>query len=86
MLSTLELCHLIECALLPLECTCEAITEDCLTITIIEGGGSRVQFKASNINPAALVDRKSINRLITDIKSELQLRASVSSKNGIDSN
>lgn len=85
MLSTLELCHLIECALLPLECTCEAITEDCLTITIIDGGG-RVQFKASNIKPAALVDRKSINRLVTDIKSELQLRASASSKNGIDSN
>ncbi|KRW65237.1 hypothetical protein AO735_09080 [Pseudomonas sp. TTU2014-096BSC] len=83
MLSTLELCHQIECALLPLECTCEAITEDCLTITIIDGGG-RVQFKASNIKPAALVDRKSINRLVTDIKSELQLRAS--SKNGIDSN
>ena len=85
MLSTLELCHLIECALLPLECTCEAITEDCLTITIIDGGG-RVQFKASNIKPAALVDRKSINRLVTDIRSELQLRASASSKNGIDSN
>lgn len=71
MLSTLELRHIIESAFLPLECTCKAVAEDCLSITIMNKG--KTQLHVVNVNPSVLIDANSINRLIADIKSELSL-------------
>jgi len=81
MLSTLELRHIIESAFLPLECSCNAVAEDCLAITIMDKG--RTQLHVANVYQSALVDTKSINRLVSEIKSELFL---TETRDGINRN
>ncbi|WP_150801486.1 DUF1652 domain-containing protein [Pseudomonas fluorescens] len=71
MLSTLELCHVIESAFLPLSCECRVEPSGSLQIQIIEPISRRVELLVTGISVSRLTGDHAIAQLINELKKEL---------------
>lgn len=71
MLSTLELCHVIESAFLPLSCECRVEPSGSLQIQIIEPISGRVELLVTGISVSRLTGDNAIAQLINELKEEL---------------
>lgn len=71
MLSTLELCHVIESAFLPLSCECRVEPSGSLQIQISEPISGRVELLVTGISASRLTGDKAIAQLIIELKEEL---------------
>lgn len=71
MLSTLELCHVIESAFLPLSCECRIEPSGSLQIQISEPISGRVELLVTGISASRLTGDQAIVQLINELKEEL---------------
>ena len=71
MLSTLELCHVIESAFLPLSCECKVEPSGSVQIQISEPISGRVELLVTGISASRLTGDQAIAQLINELKEEL---------------
>lgn len=70
-LSSLELRNIIECAFLPLHCTCSYAEQNSLTVQISDSPGGQVRLRKVGITPDRLASSRSISGLIGELRLEL---------------
>jgi hypothetical protein len=73
MLSTLELCHIIESAFLPLSCECRVEPLGSLQIQISEPISGRVELLVTGISASRLTGEQAIAQLTNELKEELNV-------------
>jgi hypothetical protein len=73
MLSALELCHIIESALLPLPCTCRFASQGTLRIQIDNLASGHVESFITDISISGLTGGEMIDQLINQIREEIRL-------------
>ncbi|WP_307330397.1 DUF1652 domain-containing protein [Pseudomonas lini] len=71
MLFTLELCHVIDSAFLPLSCECRVEPSGSLQIQISEPISGRVELLVTGISASRITGDKAIAQLINELKEEL---------------
>lgn len=71
MLSTLELCHVIESAFLPLLCEFKVEPSGSVQIQISEPISGRVELLVTGISASRLTGDQAIAQLINELKEEL---------------
>lgn len=72
MLSTVELCHILESGFLPLACTCTLSPNGSLMIKVFEPESGRVDLLLTGVSTADLTSVRSISNLIGELRTELR--------------
>ncbi|MGZ0783732.1 DUF1652 domain-containing protein [Pseudomonas sp. TKO26] len=72
MLSTSELCHILESGFLPLSCTCSLAANGALTIKIYDAETGRVELLLPGVSTAELTSVRDISNLIGELRTELR--------------
>lgn len=72
MLSTSELCHILESGFLPLSCTCSLAANGALTIKIYDAETGRVDLLLPGVSTAGLTSVRDISNLIGELRTELR--------------
>lgn len=70
-LSSLELRNIIECAFLPLHCTCSVTQSGSLNIQVSDLQTGQVHLVKRGIAPDGLASSRGISNLIAQLRSEL---------------
>ncbi|KAF0866147.1 DUF1652 domain-containing protein [Pseudomonas sp. LD120] len=72
MLSTLELCRILESGFLPLSCACSVNPNGFLTIKIYDAESGRVDLLLTGVCTAELTSVRDISNLIGELRTELR--------------
>ncbi|WMN15302.1 MAG: DUF1652 domain-containing protein [Pseudomonas piscis] len=72
MLSTHELCHILESGFLPLSCACNVNSGGSLTIKIYDAASGRVDLLLPGVSTAQLTSVRDISNLIGELRTELR--------------
>ncbi|AXK52335.1 DUF1652 domain-containing protein [Pseudomonas protegens] len=72
MLSTSELCHILESGFLPLSCVCSVHPSGSLTIKIYDADSGRVDLLLTGVSTAELTSVRDISNLIGELRTELR--------------
>ncbi|WP_213880166.1 DUF1652 domain-containing protein [Pseudomonas sp. dw_358] len=70
-LSSLELRNIIECAFLPLHCTCSVADDQSLSVQISDLESGQVHLDKRGISPDRLASSRGISNLIAEMRTEL---------------
>lgn len=71
MISILELRHIIECAFLPLACTCTVNPDGSLMIKVFEPSSGRVDLLVTAVTTENLTSSRAIANLIGELRAEM---------------
>jgi hypothetical protein len=86
MISSLELCQIIESSFLPARCQCSVDARGLMSIQLYTSHTGHADFMATGIEVSTLNTSRSIASLITGLKEDLRLRSLNSDwAQGIDS-
>lgn len=72
MLSTVELCHILESGFLPLACACTLSPNGALMIKVFEPESGRVDLLLTGVSTAELTNVRSISNLIGELRTEIR--------------
>lgn len=72
-LSVLELRNIIECAFLPLHCTCSSAENATLTVDISDPQTGKVHLLKTGITADRLASSRGISNLIAELRAELSV-------------
>ena len=72
MLSTNELCRILESGFLPLSCACSLNPSGSLTIKIYDAASGRVDLLLPGVSTAQLTSVRDISNLIGELRTELR--------------
>lgn len=72
MLSTHELCRILESGFLPLSCACSLNPSGSLTIKIYDAASGRVDLLLPGVSTAKLTSVRDISNLIGELRTELR--------------
>lgn len=75
MISTLELCQIIESSFLPARCQCSVDAKGLMSIQLYTSRTGHADFMATGIDVSTLNTSRSIASLITGLKEDLRLRS-----------
>jgi hypothetical protein len=75
MISSLELCQIVESALLPSRCQCSVDARGLMTIQLYNCGAGYPDFLVRDVPVSTLSTSRSIASLITGLNEELRLRS-----------
>jgi len=75
MISSLELCQIIESSFLPARCQCSVDARGLMSIQLYTSVTGHADFMATGIEVATLNTSRSIASLITGLKEDLRLRS-----------
>jgi hypothetical protein len=75
MISSLELCQIIESSFLPARCQCSVDARGLMSIQLYTSVSGHADFMATGIEVATLNTSRSIASLITGLKEDLRLRS-----------
>ncbi|MCY1440102.1 hypothetical protein D9M71_563620 [compost metagenome] len=70
-LCPLELRNIIECAFLPLQCTCTCAPDESLTVQIVDPATGHVNLQVSGISTDRLASSHDISNLVNELREEL---------------
>lgn len=71
-LSSLELRNIIECAFLPLHCTCSCVDGLSYVVQISDPSTGKVSLLERDVAPERLASSRAIAQLIAELRSRLQ--------------
>jgi len=71
-LSSLELRNIIECAFLPLHCTCSCVDGLSFVVQVSDPDTGQVSLLKRDVAPERLASSRAISQLIAELRSELQ--------------
>jgi hypothetical protein len=74
MISTLELCHIIECGFLPLSCSCTVNMDGSLMIKVTEPTSGSVELLVTGVSTTPLTSSRAIANLVGELRSEMAFR------------
>ncbi|WP_409303698.1 DUF1652 domain-containing protein [Pseudomonas sp. KCJK8993] len=72
MLSTHELCRILESGFLPLSCACHVNPDGTLTVKIYEAASGRVDLLLPGVCTAQLTSVRDVSNLIGELRTELR--------------
>lgn len=72
MLSTRELCHILESGFLPLSCICSVNADGSLSIKIYDAASGRVDLLLNGVSQAQLTSVRDVSNLIGELRTELR--------------
>ncbi len=75
MISSLELCQIVESALLPSRCQCSVDARGLMTIQLYSSGAGYPDFLVRRIPVSSLSTSRSIASLITGLNDQMRLRS-----------
>jgi len=75
MISSLELCQIIESSFLPARCQCSVDAKGLMSIQLYTSLTGHADFMATGIEVSTLNTSRSIASLITGLKEDLRLRS-----------
>ena len=75
MMSTLELCHIVESGFLPAKCKCTIDAKDQIMVQIFDRERGHADLLAAGIPVSSLNSSRAIANLIAKLKDELKLHA-----------
>jgi hypothetical protein len=71
-LCPLELRNIIECAFLPLQCTCTCAPDQSLTVQVSDPATGRVDLLVTGISMDRLASSRDISRLVEELREDLE--------------
>jgi hypothetical protein len=76
MISTLELCHIVESGFLPAKCKCTVDANDQIMVQIFDRERGHADLLAGGIPVSSLNSSRAIANLIAQLKEDLKMHAS----------
>lgn len=71
-LCPLELRNIIECAFLPLHCSCTCAPDQSLTVQVIDPATGRVDLLVTGISTDRLASSRDISHLVDELRADLE--------------